>query len=214
MLPFLSIISEILPIIFFLCFAKRNKDEGLWVIFVYCLISFSAEIGSIAFQQKIDKFYVFAAVTICEYTLFSLFLYAAIKAKTFKFVLILGSLVFYAMAIINLIDKKSSTFDSLSASGEAILIIVYSILYLYEQIQDPEVIYLFYTKQFWIVVAFFLYFSSTLFLFVFAAALTNQEHKNYWFINDIFNILKNIFFCVSLAMRKNTSVRSEKTLSL
>ena len=186
----------------------------MWVIFVYCLISFSADFTTSILRSASQRFYLFASVTICEYSLFSLFLFFAIKEKKFKYVIILGSLIFYAMATINLIDKKASNFDSLSASVEAILIIVYSILYLYEQIQDPEVIYLYYTKQFWIVVAFFLYFSSTLFLFVYAAAFTNQQHKTYWFINDFFNILKNAFFCISLIMRKNTSVRSEKTLSL
>jgi len=214
LLSLLSVLSEILPVIFYLCFVRRNKGEGLWVIFVYCFISFSAETGSIFLHPAIDKFYLFASVTICEYTLFSLFLYLAIKEKTFKYIIILGSLIFYAMAIINLIYKKSSTFDSLSASVEAILIIVYSILYLYEQIQDPEVIYVYHTKQFWIVAAFFLYFSSTLFLFVYAATLTNQEHKNYWFINDFFNILKNVFFCISLTMKKDIPISSKESLTL
>ena len=212
MLSLLSVLSEILPIILFLCFVKRNKGEGLWVIFVYCIVSFSAESGSF-FLQPADKFYLFASVTICEYTLFTLFLYFAIQERKFKYIIILGSLVFYTMAIINLIYKKSSTFDSLSASVEAILIIVYSILYLYEQIQDPEVMYVYHTKKFWIVVAFFLYFSSTLFLFVYAAALTNQEHKNYWFINDFFNVLKNVFFCISLTMKKNIPI-SKSSLTL
>jgi len=112
------------------------------------------------------------------------------------------------MAIINFTTKKSESFDSLSASVEAILIIIYSIIFLYEQIKDPSVIYVYYTKKFWIVIAFFLYFSSTLFLFLYAATFTNQEHRSYWYINNIFDILKNILFCVAFIMKKNKMYKS------
>ncbi len=148
------------------------------------------------------KVYLFASFTICEYTFFTLFLYLSLKAKKFRLISIIGSLIFYTIAAINLTPRQSETFDSLSASVEAILIIVYSILFLYEQITDPSVFYVYQTKKFWIVIAFFLYFSSTLFLFIYAATLTNQEHKSYWYINDIFDIIKNILFCIAFVMKK------------
>lgn len=159
-------------------------------------------------QHKIEQFYLFASFTICEYTLFAIFLYTSIKNKKLKYIPVIGSLIFYAMAIINFTTKKSETFDSLSASVEAILIIIFSIVFLYEQIKDPAVIYVYYTKKFWIVIAFFLYFSSTLFLFLYAATFTNQEHRSYWYINNIFDILKNILFCIAFTMKKNKMYKS------
>ena len=208
LLSILFTLSEILPVILYICFARRNRHEGLFVIFLYCLTSLVTESLFFFLQHKIDQFYLFASFTICEYTLFTVFLYLSIKYKKLKSIPILGSLIFYTMAIINFTTKKSETFDSLSASVEAILIIVYSIIFLYEQIKDPSVIYVYYAKKFWIVIAFFLYFSSTLFLFLYAATFTNQEHHSYWYINNIFDILKNIFFCVAFAMKKNKVYKS------
>jgi hypothetical protein len=197
------ILSEILPVILYVCFLRRNKHEGLQVIFIYSLVSFITEILFFLLRPWIDIFYLFASFTVCEYTLLTIFLYSSIKDKKLKIIPIIGSLIFYSMAIINTITKKSETFDSLSASVEGILIIIYSILFLYGEINDPSIIFVYQTKKFWIVLAFFLYFSSTLFLFIYAATFTNQEHKNYWYINTIFNITKNILFCIAFTMRKS-----------
>jgi hypothetical protein len=207
LLPTIFLFSEILPIVFYACFAKRNKQEGLWVIFVYCLFSFLNEFLFLALRQRVDAFYLYASFTIFEYTLFTLFIYLSFKEKIFKLIVIIGSLAFYTMAVINFTTKKSVSFDSLSASAEAIFMIVYSILFLYEQIKDSSVIYVYYTKKFWITIAFFLYFSSTLFLFLFAATLTKQEHTSYWYINDFFDIIKNILFCIAFAIKKDTKPR-------
>ena len=201
MLRSVSIFSDILPIIFFILFTKRNKKEGLWVIFLYSILSFVADNSFNRLPQVVD-FYVYSSFTIIEYTLFTFFLYKALKEKLFKYILITGSVVFYAIAIFNLFKEKKETFDSLAASVECILAIIYIICFLYEQIKDPANSFIYYSKKFWIVIAFFLYFSSTLFLFVYADNFTNEEHKNYWNINFIFNILKNAALSLAFVMKK------------
>ncbi|HEY4831952.1 MAG TPA: hypothetical protein VIH61_05260, partial [Waddliaceae bacterium] len=204
-LEFIEALAEILPVIFYLSFARRNKGSGLWVIFLYCILSVVTEnfLVSGSSRPHIDKFYLFALFSICEYTLYTLFLYFSFKEKSFKYIAILGSLVFYTMAIINFTLSKSANFDSLSASAEAMLTIIYSILFLYEQLKDQSVIYIYQSKKFWIVIAFLLYFSSTLFLFLYAGTVTNQERRSYWYINNIFDIVKNILICIAFMMKKN-----------
>jgi hypothetical protein len=202
--PVLFISSEILPIIFYVSFAKRNKHKGLWVIFLYTLISLLTEFLFAPLKHTINPFYLYGSFTVCEYTLFTLFLYLSIQDKRLRLIPIIGSLIFYTIATVNFIGKPSEKFDSLSASLEGILIIIYSIIFLYQQIKDPAVVYVYYSKKFWVVIAFFLYFSSTLFLFIYAATLTNQEYKSYWYINDIFDIIKDLFFCIAFAMKEKT----------
>ncbi|MHA4809297.1 hypothetical protein ACX0G9_14390 [Flavitalea flava] len=184
-------------------FLKRNKNGGLWVIFFYCIVSFFTDLTFSSLKTRINPFYIYGSFTILEYTLFALFFYSSFSEKILKYILILGSLIFYIMAILNFSGRKTENFDSLTASLESILIIVYCIFFLYEQIKDPAVFYIYYSKKFWIIIAFLIYFSSTLFLFLYAATFTKQEHSNYWSINNIFNILKNAFFTISFAMKKS-----------
>ena len=204
MLFIISTFSGILPIVFFILFYNRNKDGGYWAIFLYCILSLCADASYHISGIKDYSFYILSTFSIVEYSLFAYFLYMAFKERVFKIVLIFCSVLFYSIALVNMFKgKRTESFDSLSASLESSLLIIYSIFYLYEQIKDPTVFYIYYSKKFWIIIAFLLYFSSTLFLFIYAVNLTREQYKFYWSINNIFDALKNLLFAVSFTMRKN-----------
>ena len=190
--------------IFFICFLKRNRQGGFWVIFFYCLISFLTDNIYRYLHHPVYRFYLYSGFTICEFVFISLFIYLSLKTKIFRIIILIGGLIFCPIAIVNLLHgSDGSFFDSLSASSESILLIIYSIFFLYEQLSDQTVIYVYNLKKFWIVLAVLLYFASTLFLFIEAATLTQQQYDNYWPINNIFNILKNILFSVAFIMKKS-----------
>jgi len=148
-------------------------------------------------------FYFWASYTIVEYSFYAIFFYATFKNKKTKYIPIIGTLIFYSIVSFTFFNKNTQAFDSLSASMEAILMIINCIVFLYGQITSSEIIYVYNTKKFWIVIAIFLYFSSTLFLFLFAADFANPQSSNYWIINNLFEILKNTLFCISFAMKKS-----------
>jgi hypothetical protein len=190
-------IAEILPIIFYLIFLKRNRGEGLWVIFLYCVLSLLTEgIFEITGGQQV----VFSIFIILQFTLFSFFFYSSLKGKRAKYIPIIGTLIFYGVAIANFTNKR---FDSISASLASVLIIPYCILLLYELIKDSGTEFVYYNKKFWVIIAFFLYFSGTLFLYIYFSTLSDQQRASYWIINNFFEILKNILFSVSFIMKKS-----------
>jgi hypothetical protein len=203
LLLLIAFFAEILPILFYLIFLKRNRGEGLWVIFLYCLLSFLTEILFYILRQQ----NVYSGFIIVQFTLFSWFFYSSLQEKKFKYIPIIGALIFYGVAISNFTSKR---FDSLSASVESILIIPYCILLLYEQIKDPSIIFVYNNKKFWVIIAILLYFSATLFLYLYYSNLSVKERSNYWLINNFFEILKNILFSVAFIMKKNVQ-RSDLT---
>jgi len=194
----LAYFTELLPIIFYLIFLKRNRGEGLWVIFIYSVLSLLTE----KIFEITEREIVYSIFTMVEFTLFSFFFYSSLKTKSFKYIPMIGAVIFYAVAISNFTNKR---FDSLSSSLEAILIIPYCILLLYEQIRDPNVIFVYYNKKFWVIIAFFLYFSATLFLYIYYSSLSPEQRSTYWLINNFFEILKNILFCISFIMKKRSN---------
>jgi hypothetical protein len=142
---------------------------------------------------------IFACYNIVQFSLFSLFFYLSLKEKKFKYIPIAGAVIFYVIAIRNF---TNTGFDSFSVSLASIFFIPYCILLLYEQMSDPKVVIVYNDKKFWIIVAFFLYFSGTLFLYIYIYTLPEQQRSSYWQINNFFEILKNILFCVSFIMKK------------
>lgn len=194
-LQYIASIAEVLPIIFYLLFLKRNRGEGLGVIFWYCVLSLLTEFAFLFMKQQL----VYSSFTILEFSFFSFFFYTSLTEKKFKLIPIIGVVLFYIVAISSFTSKR---FDSLPTSVEALLVIAYCILLLYEQMKDPAVGFVYNTKKFWIIIAFFIYFSATLFLFVYTGMLSEADRQRYWPINNFFEMLKNIFFCISFIMKK------------
>jgi hypothetical protein len=187
LLVVLALISQVLPVAFFLVFLKRNRGEGLGVIFFYCCFSWLTEGYFLGFifnhlNLHVPGYVVGSGFTILEFTIISWFAYTSLQGKILKYAPLAGALIFYPIAIVNFTGDEGS-FDSIPASIEAIIIISYCILMLYEQISDPKVMFVYNTKKFWITIAFFLYL--------------------YWIINNFFEILKNILFSISFIMKKS-----------
>jgi hypothetical protein len=199
------LIFEILPVVFYVSFLRRNKHEGLQVVFIYSLISVAVEFIAPILRKEfnISSFYFYACFTIIEYLLLTTFLYLSIKDARLRYIPIIGTVAFFATVVANFLHTREGNFDSLPASVENVLIIIYSIIFLYGQIKDPSILFVYYTKKFWVVIACFIYFSATLFLFLYASNFSPQDHNKYWYINNIFDIIKNIFFCIAFSMKKN-----------
>jgi hypothetical protein len=194
----LSIYSGILPIIFFFLFLLRNKKEGLWVIFLYVVTSFLTDFSFLIFNPPAKlSFYFFSLFTILEYSFFTGFIYVNLRKKTFKQVLLATSLLFYLFCTVSLFSAKGYYFDSLPASIESIVIIIFCIFYFFEQINKPDISFIYSSKKFWIVTAFLVYLSGTLFLFIYTSNLSETEQTFYWPINFIFNILKNVLITLA-----------------
>ena len=202
MLHLLNLISGLLPIIFFLLFKQRNRKKELWVIFFYKIISFATDSFFLFFSKTKDtEFYLFSVFTIIEYALFSIFLYLNYESNRIKQFLIVISVVFLGFAGYNLINRANHKFDSLPASLESILIITYSILFFYEQLKNPENTFVYSSKKFWIVIAMLLYLAATFILFISTAYMSEQERLEYWPINLIANITKNLFLIIAFSLK-------------
>ena len=142
---------------------------------------------------------VFSAFAVLQFLLISYFFYSSLQDKKLKLIPILGVLIFCIFAGFNISNKK---FDSMSESLASIIYIIYCILLLYEQIKDTSTVFVYYNKKFWVVIAFFLYFSATFFLYIYFSTLSEEQRHTYWVINNFFEILKNILFSVSFIMKK------------
>lgn len=149
---------------------------------------------------------VLSAFTLIEYSIFTYVLYSVIDNRIFRTIIISCSVFFFAFAIYYFLTDKNNTFDSLPASIESILIVAYSIFYLFDQMNKPQVIFIYQEPNFWFVVAFIIYFSGTLFLFIQAKNLTMEVRDNFWKINLFSNIIKNILFAIAFSTKKSKNL--------
>lgn len=206
-LKIISVFSGLLPIVLFLVFFRKNKEGKLWVIFLYAILSifFDAAFSTVNEGEDQAEFYLFSLFTIVEFSLFTAFIFLQIKSKSIRWFIVASAILFYGFAIYNFVNGPKKSFDTLPASIECVLVILYCILCFFEQMRNPEVSFIYSSKVFWITTAILLYLAATLFLFISTAYFTLEERAIYWSINFISNILKNILLSIAFILPKHKS---------
>lgn len=210
LLKITSSLSTLLLIIFYIIFSKRNKDKKFWVIFLYCLCSLILDILIHLSKFQPYKFFLYSFFTLIEYTSFSYFLLLTYKEKSYKWLLILCTILFYMVMLYSIVHEPNGEFDNLTSSIAGLLVIIFCILFFYEQLQDTKTNFIYSSKSFWIVSGCLIYTSTTLFLFVSVGLfkLSNNQEESVWMLNNFINVIKNILFGIAFYKLPPTLVDS------
>lgn len=177
----------------------------MYVVFSFLVDTLLIQLDTVSHRSTIYN--LLSVFTLVEYSAFTFVLYSIIDNRIFRAIILISSGVFFVFAIYYYITVKNNTFDSLPASIEAILIVAFSIFYLFDQMNKPQVIFIYQEPNFWFVVAFIIYFSGTLFLFIQASNLTKEVRDNFWKISLISNIIKNILFAIAFSTKKSRNLQ-------
>ena len=193
----LSLLSPLFAALCFLLFCLRCRDNGLWLIFIYVLMSFISDIFNLSLPRSEVLTYL-PIFTILEYVLLSAFLFIALTGKKIHVVVKYLTIAVTILLLIIYFRSDKTNFDSISASIESIIIITLSIIYFFEKVNDEQNTFIFNSSYFWVVFAFLIYMAGTLFLFIIAG----QNIDKYWFINNFFNIITNLLFCIAFLVQR------------
>ena len=149
---------------------------------------------------------LFSSFTVVEFSFFCYFYSLIIPRKKNKRITLFIWLGFVFFAILDFFYfNKMQEFDSFAIGIESITIIVLCIYYLFLQIKEPNNLAIYSTFNFWVIISFLIYFSSTFFLYLMLDSMKKDIHfqKLYFIINISFNVFKNILLCVAMTMKTN-----------
>lgn len=147
--------------------------------------------------SPIRKFF-YGFITLFEFILFAAFLYHSISNSKAKKVIKYLSAAFTAFLIVYTALVNIKRINSVPIGIETLLILIFSFYYLFEQMNNPKTLFIYSKYQFWVLVGFMLYLSGSFFIYIFANLLPYKEVIKYWFVIDIFLIIKNVFFTTAL----------------
>jgi hypothetical protein len=194
--------SDILPIVFFLVFLNKIRHERiLWVIFIYAIISFiNVTLLLYVFRDNdLKGYFAMSIFTAIEFVCFVLVFIYLLKSEVLLSIVKVISLAFLFFCIFSIVGSNHQTqFDSIQSSIASLLIIMFSIFYFYEKINEPQLKFIYSDYHFWIILAFLIYLSATLFLYVYVTSLPRAEADEWWILNSIGNIAKNILFSIAI----------------
>jgi hypothetical protein len=210
---YLSVSSDILIIFLFLLNYKTvKKEKGINVILIYCASSIILNyVGEELLSIKY-KYIFYTSYTLVEYLMFTSFLWIGIKSKNLKKIISLLSITFIVFIGTYLIIARHQKIDSISIGIETILILVYSFYYLYEQMNNTDNLFIYNKYEFWVIIGFLIYLAGSFFIYIYANQLDPKFIYNYWFLTNIFYIIKNVLFAIGIHTyvkndRKNMSIK-------
>ncbi len=204
-------LSLFIPV--FLYFYKKQNKE-VWVLFYLLAFIFIHQIiyGSLLkrgsdFVEIFNSFY-----TPVEFLITSLYIRTLLRGSLSK-TLLLTSIILYFICWIPLFSfSKAQDYISYIRAFSYSLILIFSLLYYYEQIRNPKTIFVYMQKSFWIVSGFFLFASGTFFIFLFDQFSSNVTgfFDQYVYIHALLFIVRNFFFSTAMIIKPEKSSFSDE----
>lgn len=188
-----------------LFFLKKINNHGVKVFFFYTL--FLAVLLSLSLyfkfiqNNKAHQLIVNRFALVSEFILLSVYYYAFLKLKRKKILFITASVFFVAYSLYDyLITKDPLDFSYRPLVIECLFFALVIIYFFYEKLQFSVNMPILHTPEFWVSVAFLLYFSGNFFLFLFSTSmLKNPEFRNqYVIIYGTVTITKDILLTVAV----------------
>lgn len=202
---YIATFSSLLPILLFGLYARRKPlPKTFFLIGAYSIIEFVINIFTVFISSSVYNS-IYSSFTVIEYLLFAYCLFLLISNLLIKKFIILVSCSFTIFAVIYFSTAEYKVLDSIPIGVETIIILSHIFYYLYEQMVAPSQILIYNRYHFWIVCAFMIYLSGSFFIYIFANQVDQNTLNIYWMFTNVFTILKNVFFSISiLVFRKRT----------
>ena len=142
LLQYISAFSHLLPLSLFLIYLHRNRKYQTRVIFFYCLYSFINDWWILALASNEIVLVSLSVFTVLEFSFFSVFIYSLLENAVVKKSIIIVSIFFIICCIFVYFNFRNSPLDTIPTSIEAIIIITYTIYFLYEQNNKREICFI------------------------------------------------------------------------
>jgi hypothetical protein len=200
----LHYISEFLVVLSFLIFFKQlSTDREVILLAIYALtdliLNFSSDYLHLTGNWY---FYIWSTFTLVEYSVFTFILWKGIESVFFRRLILVTSSLFFVFIIIFNIVTNFKNYDSVPMGIETILIFIYAVYYLYEQMNDVSTVFIYSKYKFWVVIGFLIYLAGSFFIFIFASGIKNASLLNqFWSFTNVFFAIMNVLFLIAFYLR-------------
>ena len=145
------------------------------------------------------KFILWNSFDLIQFTFLSYFFYIIIENRLVRTLIIFSFLIFLVVFFTYSSNNQVQFNSPIGATG-SIIILVLSIYYLIMAIKPSAEPINIFTPLFLVVLTVLLFDTSTLFLYVVANKLTQNELNKYWSINHYTNIITDILYSMAFLM--------------
>ena len=204
-LIYTTYLAELLPFSTSLFFLKKINNRGAKVFFFYLFaLAFFVSLSAYFKLVQNDRAHQILGNRIfllVEFTLLSIYYHFHLKYKHKKIVFGIALIIFFAYSGFDYLTAKSSKeFSFIPLVMECLFFALIIVYFFYEKIQFNISTPILNTYEFWVSVAFLLYFAGNFFLFLFSKSMYNNPafRVQFTIIYNTITILKDILLTVAV----------------
>ena len=163
------------------------------------------------YLKKENIFFYNVGLLLEACSLYYFFLLALISPVIKKVVLAVSS-AFVLIWLFYIFQIGKHQYFNVCNTIENITVIIFCLIFYYEQIVKTNALDFAEKPLFWVVSAYFIYCAGTFFLFLYIASLSRQDQLRYYnIINYVFTLLRTTLLCIGLLINstKKTDIKRE-----
>ncbi len=204
-----SVFSTVVPLLTYLA-RGRKLNKLLRILFVYLIVSLITDLFCFYGEYKSLNHYVINVFTYFEFVCFSLILTMRNDTLKYKSFIPLCLAFTFGFVLSFIYTRNPGQINNFVNCFEAMILIILSIINLFELNNDLSIPNLFQYPYFWILASTLLYFSVVLFVFIFSGYIldpaASKPVKFLWIIHNSVHILFNLLIAVSIILWKRIKV--------
>lgn len=201
-----SVITEILPVFFYVILNRRINDKSLRVVFFLLLITLLTDVYALyTIANNRNNVFSFNINVLAETLFLFAFFYLNLGNKSVKRILFFISCFFLVFWLLRFIKEGQHTFLYSCAILENTSVLFLALYYYFEKIAIVNFAYIYIDKKFWIVTAYFVYIAGTFFLLLYIPTVKFEEQLKYYVLNYIFVIVRTILLSIAMFMKNNNA---------
>ena len=210
---YIATYSPLLPIVlFFFFYTNAKREKSLIAILCFSTLTVLAFFIEEYIPQKIVflKIY-YGFTTFYEYSLFAFFIWLNINNRKFRQVILIASILFVFFLFFYYTNATFKRLDSLPIGIESILLLIFTSYFFYEQINNPNLLFIYNDYKFWVTTGIMIYISGSFFIYIFANQIPKSEISLYWSFTYVFLGIMNILFAIGILLLGQKSNQKRQT---
>ncbi|AXY77038.1 hypothetical protein D3H65_24970 [Paraflavitalea soli] len=214
-IPYLDIAAPLAALLF-ACYRKERKLGEHFYILVYLCTQLAlntwGKLIMLLVKPNPNNLFLYQINSFASFVIISLYYFAKWKPYLDKkrlYILYTYFLIFILLILAIIWQEDPEAYNSRSASLVSLLICIYTSMYYYSKLNNPEIENITATRSFWFTTGFFLYYGGSFFIvssYKLLSQVNNSKFSMLWLVHNIIFAMMCILFSIGFRCKRSQQI--------
>lgn len=211
-------LSLFLPSFLFFLRMKSQRREN-WVIFLFVVFTIIQQIA-VVLSIKANRSYIADFILDFNPLTYLVFLYLFFQSVLYsqlnKRVVLICTITYVLIQFLPYVIETTVTITSIVTTINTLFILLFCLLYFFEQIRFPKTVFIYTQSSFWSIVGLLVFSAGTFFIFWYNTIVKHSEvfENQYIVIHALIFIIRNVLFSIAFIIKPEKQPFADNQLSL